>query len=311
MCPPCGSRSRAGSAARRHRAVDRRRLAHRSSAASPLAVKRLARPAPHDPRRAQRPGALRLLAARGRRALESGREPAHPGLRGAVAAVEEDADGITITPTGSRTPATNGLFVAHALGRFAGASLGRPVPGSRATCCADRLARVERRGGWPTLARTSARRRRRPACGPAASDFLEPVRRPAAGRRTTATSRRPTSAGRDGDRVRRHRLGDARGRSGRHRPRAPRWPAREELEPLLDAYLMGLPTPAARHRRARCCSAPGSRPSTPPSAGPSGRWSGSRAARARWPRKFRHPRVAPHLRALQRQSPLIEALLEL
>ena len=78
-----------------------------------------------------------------------------PGLRApTLTAVEEDDEGITLTQDWVEDAANSGLFAALALGRFAGADLG--------TCrwlardqLRDRMARVEHRGGWPTLARTT------------------------------------------------------------------------------------------------------------------------------------------------------------
>ena len=77
-----------------------------------------------------------------------------PGLRATPTDVVEDDDGITLTREWVEDAALNGLYVAHAMGRFAGADFGRhrwlAVGQLR-----DRMRRVERRGGWPTLARTT------------------------------------------------------------------------------------------------------------------------------------------------------------
>ena len=56
--------------------------------------------------------------------------------------------------TGSRTPPTADCSSRYALGRFAGADLGEHAWLARDQL-RDRMARVERRGGWPTLARTT------------------------------------------------------------------------------------------------------------------------------------------------------------
>jgi hypothetical protein len=84
--------------------------------------------------------------------------------------------------------------------------------------------------------------------------------------------------------------------------------SREEFEPLLDAYLMGLePGLADRDHVVE-----GARITAVYTALTRAEWalervsSGEGALAA----KFRHPAVAPHLRALQRQFPQIEALIE-
>ena len=78
-----------------------------------------------------------------------------PGLRGAaLLRAEEDADGITLVQQyAEATPNLPAAFVAAALGRFASAQL-PDEPWLARDQLADRLARVERRGGWRTLART-------------------------------------------------------------------------------------------------------------------------------------------------------------
>ena len=110
-----------------------------------------------------------------------------------------------------------------------------------ATSCATGCARVERRGGWPTLARTHGRGRRRPPVAPPRGagwtrcDALpqvaqhgDPVPANLPGPRR-ATTWSPID------------WAHARARPGRRRPRLLSLAAREELEPLLDAYLLGLP----------------------------------------------------------------------
>ena len=82
--------------------------------------------------------------------------------------------------------------------------------------------------------------------------------------------------------------------------------AREEFEPLLDAYLLGLPDGSRRRRRR-----PG-RAGDRGLHGPQPRRVGAglrRRGEGALAGKYRHPSVAPHLRALQRQFPQIEALL--
>ena len=147
------ARARVAAAARRHRAP-RRSASGARVGDRPVVVKRLAAPARttrpelSDPRH----------FAYWRRAADvviSGIVDATPGLRSPLdAAVEEDDEGITIVEEWVEDAADSGLFVAHALGRFAGAELGAARWLARDQL-RDRLGRVERRGGWPTLARTT------------------------------------------------------------------------------------------------------------------------------------------------------------
>jgi hypothetical protein len=68
--------------------------------------------------------------------------------------VEEDAAGVTLRSLEWPAEALPGLFVARALGRFAAAPYEAPSWASR-HLLVDRLAMAEDRGGWPTLARTT------------------------------------------------------------------------------------------------------------------------------------------------------------
>lgn len=269
----------------------------------PVVIKRLARPAPHDPA---------VLSERShfgywRReadVLETGIVASTDGLRAATAGVEEDGEGITITREWVEDGANSGLFVAMALGRFAGSLTVRPRFLAR-DLLADRLAQVERRGGWPTLART------------AVADVADHLWR----RRTTLLDRI-----RELPEVAQH--GDATnanlpGRSGDHVV-AIDWAtlgvgpvggdlglyslsAREEFEPLLDAYLMGLPDGLATPEQVRL----GAQVSAVYTALSRAEWALERVAggEGALASKFRHPAVAPHLRTLQRQFAQIEALL--
>ena len=77
------------------------------------------------------------------------------GLRSpARTSVEEDDEGITLIQDWVEDAANSGLFAAHALGRFAGADLGAARWLARGQL-RDRMRRIERRGGWRTLARTT------------------------------------------------------------------------------------------------------------------------------------------------------------
>jgi hypothetical protein len=268
-----------------------------------LLVKRLARPAADDP--------PELSASRHysywRREADvaiTGAVAATPGLHGTVVDVAEDEEGITLTREWVEDAALNGLFVAHALGRFAGADLGRP-PWLAVDQLRDRMARVERRGGWPTLARTTV------------ADVADRLwgRRETMLRELDALPRVPQHGdpaaanvpGRDGDDV-----------------VAIDWSAlgvgpvgadlglflqgtREEPEPLLDAYLLGLPDGLASVDEVTL----GVRVSAAYTALSRAEWALARVAggEGALAGKYRHPSVAPYLRSLQRQFPLIEALL--
>ncbi len=183
---------------------------------------------------------------------------ATPGLRAPrLTSVEEDAEGITLVQDWVEDAANSGLFSAISLGRFAGADLGDHAWLAQGQL-RDRLARVERRGGWPTLARTTVADvadhlwRRRAAL----LDELDALPQ-VAQHGDPAPVNLP---GRDGDDV----VAIDWGTLGRGPVGADlglfMLGAREEFEPLLDAYLLGLPdgrgdprpgrAGGARHRRA-------------------------------------------------------------
>jgi len=231
---------------------------------------------------------------------------ATPGLRGpAYTRVEEDAEGITVTSEWVEDAASSGLFVAHAMGRFAAADLGH-VRWLARHQLRDRLARVEARGGWGTLARTSA--------GAVAAELW--TRRERLLDRLDALPQvaqhgDPTPAnlpGRDGDDVvaldwGSLGLGPVGGDLGYYL-----LSAREELEPLLDAYLLGLPDGLATRAEAEL----GARVTAVYTVLTRADWALSRVDNGdgALTAKYRHPAVAPHLRALQRQVTSIGALLD-
>ena len=199
-----------------------------------------------------------------------------------------------------------GLFVVMALGRFAGSDLARPRFLAR-NQLRDRLLRTERNGGWPTLARTTvadvadhlwqrrtsrARRAGRPPAGAAA-------RRPDAGepsRAVWATTWWPSTGARSG-------VGPVGADLGYFA-----LSAREEFEPLVEAYLIGLPDTVATREQVEL----GARVAAVYTALSRAEWALARVAggEGALAGKYRHPAVAPHLRTLQRQSPQVEALLE-
>lgn len=270
-----------------------------------VVVKRIAAPTEADPAELSSP---RHFAYWRRPAdvITAGLVVGTPGLRApALGAVEEDDEGVTITEEWVEDAATSGLFVAHALGRFAGGHLA-PAPWLARNQLRDRMARVERHGGWKTLARTTvadvadvlwARR----AELLAAADALVQV--PAHGDAVPANLR-----GRDGDDVvaidwAMLGTGPVGSDLGYYA-----LAAREELEPLLDAYLMGLPEGLATRDEVTL----GARVTAVYTVLNRAEWALARVAggEGALAGKYRHPSVAPHLRALQRQFPHIEALVE-
>ncbi|WP_243057736.1 phosphotransferase [Nocardioides sp. SR21] len=272
----------------------------------PVVVKRLAAPLEDDQAELSQPRHF----AYWRRAADvvlAGIVAGTPGLRGpALGAVDEDVEGITLTEEWVEDAATSGLFVAHALGRFAGAQL-TPAPWLARNQLRDRMDRVERRGGWPTLARTTVADVADVLWGRrtemlAKADALMQV--PQHGDPTPANLR-----GRDGDDVvavdwAMLGTGPVGGDLGYYA-----LAAREELEPLIDAYLMGLPDGLATREEVTL----GARITAVYTVLNRAEWALARVAggEGALAGKYRHPSVAPHLRALQRQFPHLEALLEL
>jgi hypothetical protein len=270
----------------------------------PVAVKRIAAPGPDDPAELSDPRHF----AYWRRAADvvtSGVVAATPGLRGPLdASVEEDVDGVTIVSDWVEDAANSGLFAAHAMGRFAGSDLGDAAWLARGQL-RDRMDRVGRRGGWTTLARTTVadvadvlwRRRERML------DTLDQLTQvPQHGDPVPANL-----PGREDDQV----VAIDWGMLG-HGPVGADLgyyvlSAREEFEPLLDAYMMGLPDGLA----ARDEVAVGARITAVYTVLTRAEWALARVAggEGALAAKYRHPAVAPYLRALQRQFPQIEALL--
>ncbi|MBZ5739964.1 phosphotransferase [Nocardioides mangrovi] len=271
----------------------------------PVVVKRLAAPVDGDPPELLDPRHF----AYWRRAADvvtAGTVLETPGLRcSGPGSVEEDADGITIVSEWVEDAASSGLFAAHALGRFAGAHLAA-APWLARNQLRDRLARVERNGGWPTLARTTVAD---------VADHLWTRRG-----ELLAAADALVQVPQHGDAVPDNLLG----RSGDDAI-AIDWAtlgtgpvgadlgyfalaAREELEPLIDAYLLGLPAGLATREEVTL----GARVTAVFTVLNRAEWALARAARGEGALagKFRHPAVAPHLLALQRQFPHIEALVQ-
>jgi hypothetical protein len=271
----------------------------------PVVVKRLGAPQPGDP------GILseRAHVAYWRReadVLETGIAASTPGLRAAGASVEEDPDGVTIIRDWVEDAAASGLFLALSIGRFAGAEIGHPT--FLATdLMRDRLARVARRGGWTTLARTTV------------ADVAEHLwtRREVMLMLLDALPQVPQHGdptshnlpGRDGD--------DALAIDWGTLGRGPvggdlgylSLSSREEFEPLLDAYLLGLPDGLADRESVVL----GAQVVAVFTALNRAEWALARVASGEGAlaAKYRHPAVAPHLRTLQRTFDHMEALLAL
>jgi hypothetical protein len=269
----------------------------------PLVVKRLGAPTRDDPPELADPHHFAYWR-READVATSALVEATPGLRGSVVDVAEDEQGITLTREWVEDAALNGLYVAHAMGRFAGADLGRrrwlAVSQLR-----DRLARVEHRGGWPTLARTTVAD---------VADRLwnrrETLLRELDALPQVAQHGDPAAQnfpGRDGDDVvaidwAALGYGPVGADLGIYLQNA-----REDAEPLLDAYLMGLPDGVASADQASL----GMRVSAAYTVLSRAEWALARVAggEGALAGKYRHPAVAPYLRRLQRQFPLLESLL--
>ncbi len=272
----------------------------------PVVVKRLAAPVPGDPAELSDPRHF----AYWRRAADvvtADEVVSTPGLRGpALGAVEEDEHGITIVQEWVEDASSSGLFCAHAMGRFAGAHL-TPAPWLARNQLRDRLARVDRGGGWRTLARTTVAdvadhlwTRRSELLAAADALVQVPMHGDAvptnllgrAGDDVLAIDWATLGTGPVGADLGYFALG-----------------AREELEPLIDAYLLGLPPGLATREEVTL----GARVTAVYTVLNRAEWALARAARGEGALagKFRHPAVAPHLRALQRQFTHIEALVAL
>jgi len=270
----------------------------------PVVVKRLGAPQPGDPDELSdrsHVGYWRREAD----VLLTGLTSTTPGLRAADASVDEDPDGITITRDWVEDAASSGLFLALSLGRFARAPLGHPRF-LAADLMRDRMARVVRRGGWPTLARTTVADvaehlwSRRESMLTLLDDLPQV---PQHGDPTAMNL-----PGRAGDEA----LAIDWGTLG-HGPVGGdlgyfSLSTREEFEPLLDAYLLGLDG-AFDHDDVLL----GARAVAVYTALNRAEWALARVAggEGALAGKYRHPAVAPHLRVLQRTFPHMEALLAL
>lgn len=272
--------------------------------AGDLVVKRLQAPLPGDPPELSEPRHF----AYWRRPVEVALAEAvvsSPGLRALpVTRVDEDSDGATLHEPLVAEGQCPGPFVARAVGRFAGAEL-PAYPWLARDQLADRIARVERRGGWRLLARTTVAdvadrlwQRRRTwleevAGLPQVPQHGDPVPRNLRGR-----------SGEDVLAIDWGTLG-----TGPVGAEVGYWAlsAREDFSVLVEAYADGLPPGTATPAEIVL----GARVSAVYTALTRADWALAQVADGpgALAGKFRHPAVAPYLRSLQRLFGQIEALL--
>ncbi|MQW75086.1 phosphotransferase [Nocardioides sp. dk4132] len=269
-----------------------------------VVVKRLLAPAADDPAALSQPRHAAYWRREADAAL-SGLVEGTPGLRMAPTAVEEDAEGITLVQESVADARNTGLFLARALGRFAASDVRAPWLASDQL--RDRVLRVERYGGWRTLARTPVAdvaehlwTRRGSLLDsldalPQVLQHGDPVPGNLLGRREAdvlALDWGTLGTGPVGGDLGYYLLS-----------------ARESLEPLLDAYCEGLGPGTSEVGRS--AAAHGARVTAVLTALNRAEWALARVAggEGALAGKYRHPAVAPHLQALQRQFPLIEELL--
>jgi len=259
-------------------------------AGRPYVVKRIVAPGEHDPaglHDRHHPSYWKRAAL----VASSGIVESTPGLRSTTLTdVVEDA-------------ANSGLFGARALGRFAGADLG-DVRWLARGHLRERVLRTERRGGWRVLARTTVAdvadhlwQRRGDLL-----DRLDALPQVAV-HGDSSPANLPGRAYDDVLAIDWATLG--RGPVGADLAHLV-LQSREGFEPMLDAYLLGLPDALATRDEVVL----GVRVTAVFTALSRAEWALARVAggEGALAGKYRHPAVAPHLRVLQRQFPQIEAL---
>lgn len=270
-------------------------------------VKRLQAPLPGDPGELSDPA----HSAYWRRAVDVAEArivESTPGLRSpAVLKIEQDPEGATLWHPYVEAADLPGPFLARALGRFAGAEL-TAYPWLARNQLADRLARVERGGGWRTLERTTV------------ADIADRLWT----RRAIhlATFAALPLVPQHGDPT----VDNLRGRSGED-VIALDWSSlglgpvgadlgylclteREDFAVLAEAYADGLtPAPATPATPEQIVT--GARINAVYTAVSRAEWALARVADGpgALAGKYRHPAVAPYLRSLQRLFPQIEPLL--
>ena len=229
---------------------------------------------------------------------------ASPGLRGpATLRAEEDAEGVTLVQEHVAEADNPGLFVARAIGRFA--TVPAPdVPWLAQRQLRDRLMRVERRGGWQSLGRTTLAdvadhlwRQR----GKHLDDLDDAPQVLQHGDPTPANLR-----GRVGDDVVAIDWSSLGTGPVGHDLGLWALATREGFEPLLAAYLVGL-----GRRDLADMAAHGARVAAVYTALTRLDWALRRVAdgEGALAGKYAHPAVAPYVRSMQRQVAQIEALL--
>jgi len=242
-----------------------------------------------------------------RREVEVARDPEALGAVGLLppefGPVEEDEEGVTLWSAEVAGDPPPGLFVARALGRFAAAAYD-PPPWAARRMLENRLAMAADRGGWPTLARTTladvtdrlwVRREHwlsRCADGPQGrvhGDAVPTNFVAARGEDVVAVDWQCFGTGPVGADLGYYALS-----------------SREEFDVLLETFLDGVgadvdPDAVTLAARVTAVYSVVSR----------AEWALAQVARGEGALagKYRHPAVAPHLRALQRQFPQMEALL--
>lgn len=226
------------------------------------------------------------------------------GLRGpATLRVDDDDEGTTLMQESVPEADNPGLFVARALGRFART----PVPDEPWLArgqLRERLARVERRGGWQTLARTTL------------ADVADHLWRHRTGHLDALDAAPqvlqhgdPTPAnlrGRDGDDVVAIDWSSLGTGAVGHDLGLWALATREDFEPLLAAYVDGLADPALAE-----VAAAGARVTAVYTSLSRLDWALRRVAdgEGALAGKYSHPSVAPYVHSMQRQAAQIEALL--
>lgn len=268
------------------------------------AVKRLRTPDPHDTPELRD----RTHPAYWRREADvalAGLGRSTRGLRAPeVLDVLEDDAGITVVHAWVEPVDNPGLFLARSLGRFA-AEVTAPAPWMARDQLARRLEQVARRGGWRTLARTPV------------ADWADHLWRHRA--RYLERLHGLPQVLQHGDPV----PGNLLGRDGEE-VLAIDWSTcgagpvggdlgylslstRESLDPLVEAYVDGLPFPVQATEARYAARAVAAFTVLTRADWALSRVVGGAGALAG---KYRHPSVAPYVRAMQRQLADIEALVK-
>lgn len=269
-----------------------------------VVVKRLRVPDPHDAPGSLVPGDVNYWRRAADVAL-CGVVADAPGLREApVVLVEEDDEGITLVHERVERHDAPGLWLAACLGRFAAVDLG-PHTWLARDQLRSRLGLVGRRGGWRTLARTPM------------ADIADHLW----AHRTLWLERCDAlpQVAQHGD----PSAANIPGRAGEgaiavdwaHLGRGPvgsdlgylSLATREDVEPLVEAYVAALPNGLASIDEVMT----GARVMAVYTALTRLDWALARVADGdgALAGKFRHPSVAPYIRAMQRQVSQIEALI--